>query len=303
MTSPEREKIIETVYNDPETGFGSLRDTYRQANAKDPGIRYVDVKRFLDRLPHRQTQTTYRGHNSWVSPGLLFEIELDLVDLTATAEENGGFRYALVGVDNFSKFAHVVPVRGKTPADLVPAVEEIFDKVGTPKQVYSDYEGAFESKPWLRLMNARGVKVVQTVSAAHGVERLNRTLKGMLQTRLDAQGLKRWKWVSEVPAILRKYNSSVHSTTGMSPNQAKNPANELAVAWALHSKAVQKRRYPELSKGDRVRVLLKKDHKTKGYMPKWSAEVYKVSAVDGSSYLVLDGKRRLYQRHELLKVA
>ena len=125
----------------------------------------------------------------------------------------------------------------------------------------------------------------------------------MLQTRLDAQGLRRWQWVHELPAILRKYNSSVHSSTEMAPNRAKDPANEFAVAWALHNNAVKKRRYPEISSGSRVRVLLKKDHKTKGYMPKWSSEVYKVSGVDGGSYLVLDGKRRVYQRHELLKVA
>ena len=107
MTSPERVEVIRGVYEDRETGYGSLRDTYLQAHAKDPGIRYVDVKVFLDRRAHRQTQFRYRGYNSWVSPGRLFEIEIDLVDMTASAEQNDGYRYALVGIDNFSKFAVV----------------------------------------------------------------------------------------------------------------------------------------------------------------------------------------------------
>ena len=33
----DRREIIRSVYEDKEDGFGSLRDTYRQANAKDPG--------------------------------------------------------------------------------------------------------------------------------------------------------------------------------------------------------------------------------------------------------------------------
>ena len=46
---------------------------------------------------------------------------------------------------------------------------------------------------------------------------------------------------------------------------------------------------------------MKKDTKTKGYMPKWSKEVYKVIHVDGKDYMVNDGKRKVYNRHELLK--
>ena len=48
MTSPERVALIKDVYEDKETGFGSLRETYLAAHAKDPGIRYVDVKTYLD---------------------------------------------------------------------------------------------------------------------------------------------------------------------------------------------------------------------------------------------------------------
>ena len=305
MASPlseQRQALIKSVYEDPETGFGSVRDTFLQARAKDPGVRYIDVKTFLDKLAHRQTQFRYRGHNSWVSPHRLFEIEVDLIDLTATAEENGGFRYALVAMDNFSKFAHAVPVKGKTPDVLVAAMQEILVKIGVPKQVYSDYEGSFDSPAWNQLMNQNGIKMIQTVGSANMVERLNRTLKGMLQTRLDAQGLRRFLWVQELGPILRKYNNTTHSTIEMSPNEALLPANELLVAFNLSKHAVKKRRYPDLSVGDRVRVLLKKDSKRKGYMPRWSPETFRVMFEQDGDYRVNDDKRRVYHRHELLKV-
>lgn len=302
MASPERVEVIRSVYEDKEKGFGSLRDTYLQAREKDPGIRYIDVKAFLDKYQHRQTQFRYRGHNSWVSPRRLFELELDLIDLTAKAEENNGFRYALVAIDNFTKFAHAVPVKGKTPALLVEAMKEVLAKIGVPKQVYSDYEGSFENKAWVRLMNANGIKIIQTVGSANTVERFNRTLKTMLQTRLDAQGLSRDLWVQELGPILRKYNDTVHTTIEMKPNEAILPSNELLVAFNLSKNAIKRRKYPDLTIGDRVRVMLKKDTKRKGYMPRWSTETYKVTYEQGGDFLVDDDKRRVYHRHELLKV-
>ena len=35
----------------------------------------------------------------------------------------------------------LVPVKGKNPAVLLEPVKDIFDKIGTSKQIYSDYEG------------------------------------------------------------------------------------------------------------------------------------------------------------------
>ena len=49
---------------------------FLQAQQKDPGIRYIDAKTFLDKLTHRQTHFHYKGHNSWISPRRLFEIEV-----------------------------------------------------------------------------------------------------------------------------------------------------------------------------------------------------------------------------------
>ena len=42
--------------------------------------------------------------------------------------------------------------------------------------------------------------------------------------------------------------------------------------------------------------------KTKGYFPKWSKEIYKVLHIRDSDYMINDGKRKVYLRHELLKV-
>ena len=299
----DKEKIIKEIYENVATGYGSIKDTHQQAKKKDPSIKYIDVKNYLDKLKHRQVQFKYKGSNSFISPHPLFEFEIDLIDLTKKAQENDGFRYCMVSIDNFTKFAWASEIRTKQPNDLVNAFKNILDKMGTPKQIYSDYEGSMQSEEFIAFLNKRNIKHITTIAGAHGVERFNRTLKEKIQTRLDAMGLDRNKWLNQLYPVLNKYNNTVHTTIDMSPNDAKKRSNELVVKWHLWNNANRERRYPKLEVDDSVRVMVKKEAgKTKGYMPKWTTEKYNVMAINGNSYMINDGKRRLYIRSELLKV-
>jgi len=102
--------------------------------------------------------------------------------------------------------------------------------------------------------------------------------------------------------IIDKYNNTIHASIEMSPNDAKKPGNQLMVSYNIWSKSKRNRKYPELKVGNDVRVKTIKDSKTKGYDPKWSKEVYKVTFIKDNNYLVNDNKRKTYIRHELLKV-
>ena len=172
-----KDDIIKRIYNNPVSGYGSLRDTYQQAYKIDPTIRQIDVKNYLDSLQHRQTQFKYKGENSFVSPHPLFEIELDLVDMTAEAEANNGYRYGFVGIDNFTKFAVVQPMKTKTAKDIIEAMNIVLHTIGIPKQICSEFEGGVDSPDFQKLLNLHNIKRVTTIRGAHTVERFNRTLK------------------------------------------------------------------------------------------------------------------------------
>ena len=109
----EKEKIIKDIYYDRISGFSSIADTLRQAKKVDPTITHNHVKNFFEKLKHKQTHFTYKKYNTFISPHPLYEIEIDLIDLSTKAEENIGYRYGLVGIDNFTKYAHVVPCKSK----------------------------------------------------------------------------------------------------------------------------------------------------------------------------------------------
>jgi len=303
MSDKDKETIIKQIYENPVTGYGSINDTFKQAYKINPSIKLSDVREYLNKLQHRQTQFQYKKHNSFVSPHPLFEIEIDLIDMSTKASENEGIRFGFVGIDNYTKYAWVVPIKTKQPHDVTKAMQEIFDKIGVPKQLYSDQEGSFNNAEFIKLINKHKIKHIMVVDKAHTVERFNRTLKENIHRRLTAMGLDTDKWTSQLEAVVMKYNNTEHSTIKMTPNQARKDENKLTVSFNLWAKSKKDRVYPELKVGDEVRVMLTKDNKTKGYMPKWSTDIYKVTFIKDHSYMVNNFKRKLYLRHELLKIA
>ena len=116
-------------------------------------------------------------------------------------------------------------------------------------------------------------------------------------------GLPRDKWLEQLHPILNKYNNTIHSTIKMTPNDATKKGNKLMVTFNILNKAKRNRNYPNILVGDDVRTMIKKEGGiTKGYVPKWSKEVYQVTFIKNNDYLINDGKRKVHIRAELLKV-
>ncbi len=60
-----------------------------------------------------------------------------------------------------------------------------------------------------------------------------------------------------VDYVVNKYNNTVHSSTGMSPNRAHNDNNRVSVATSLAIHSNNKRNYPSLKEGDKVKIYSK----------------------------------------------
>ena len=93
-----------------------------------------------------QTHFKYKKYSSFVSPGAKYELEIDLMDMGTNVKP---MRYGLVCVDNFTKMASVIPVKNKQVNEIMRGLEEVFATMGTPKQIYSDEEGATNSATFL----------------------------------------------------------------------------------------------------------------------------------------------------------
>ena len=103
-------------------------------------------------------------------------------------------------------------------------------------------------------------------------------------------------------ACKHTYNNTKHSTTGLAPNEAVKPSNHFDVWLNISSEATYNRKYPPLEIGDKVRTYVKPKSMKKGTDSVWSKEVFEITLIKDKQYFINDFRRRVWNRHELLKV-
>ena len=140
-TQTEKEQVIRGIYYD-ESGFDGINVTYQKAKKARSSSTLNDVKTFMNKQSILQKKD-YSSFSSYVTDEPLHEIQFDLADFTKSASDNNGFRYLMVGIDVFSKFAHAVPVKTKQIEESINAFNEIIKHIGVPKQIMMDSEGAW----------------------------------------------------------------------------------------------------------------------------------------------------------------
>ena len=113
-------------------------------------------------------------------------------------------------------------------------------------------------------------------------------------------------WRDFIDEVVLTYNSTVHAATGMTPNEARKPANTLQVKINLEMHRHSTRTYKEIDVGDYVKTYYKKPlQKNKENVANWSDKKYKVERISedfGQKYYHLEGRKRPFLRHDLLKV-
>ena len=311
MTRLEKENVLERIYYDVEEGFGSVRDLYEKARKVDVGITLDMVSKWMRAHPNKQTRN-YKNYNSYTAPFPKYEFQIDLMDVTSLLRDVGSeiksqLRYGLVCIDIFSKKCHIVPIENKDGDDVYKAVMECFKVLGQPLSVYSDDEGALNSKKLQAFFKEEGITHVITMTHANQAERMIRTVKKMIGDRLRHHKTK--TWVEVLKPSLNRYNTQIHSSTKTTPNNAHNLDNVIQVRTNLILKEKHNRKYPNISEGNYVNIFDKGKGNyvsRKETRSQWNERKYKVILVGrdlmNNRYYKLDGMRKRYNRHELLLV-
>ena len=105
-------------------------------------------------------------------------------------------------------------------------------------------------------------------------------------TRVEASKMKTEQWTEFLPAVLNKYNSTPHSSTSLTPNEAHKPENKFIVLVNIREKAQWNRSYPKLEIGSMVRTRIKTHTFKKGYQSSWSEKVFTVTIIKDGQYLI-----------------
>lgn len=255
----DKDKIIASVYHD---FYGSMRDTFNEARKKDPSIKYNDVKEWFEKSFVRKKNL--RGFNSFIASEPFEEFQIDLFFINDL--ENQNYKIGLLIIDIFSKYLTVAPLKSKQPRDVLDGLKKGFENMGgKPTTIYSDDEGAFNSKDIQNYFLTNHIQHLVTRGHAPVAERAIRTIKDLIYRRIDKSPESQWTDTNILSNSLVMYNYRMtNRNTKMTPDKARDKKNILDVKLNLELHKVNKRRYPEVKVGDNVRIYTKEKELSKG---------------------------------------
>lgn len=172
----------------------------------------------MDRLQivrelHRNARTHFQ-RRKYTMYGIAESLQADLIEMQPYKRQNSGYRYILLVIDNFSKYAFAEPVKKKDAIQVCNAMERIIKKV---KQQYphhnirnlqTDDGKEFFNSLMKRLLEKFNINHYSTFSSMKAaiVERLIRTIKHRLYVQFSMQG--NYKWHRNLQEIISSYNNT-----------------------------------------------------------------------------------------------
>ncbi|CAB3995104.1 DNA polymerase [Paramuricea clavata] len=140
------------VYSDPKRSGGSGGVDRLYQDVKDEGKFKISRKEIKEWL---MKQDAYRLHkpmhrhfkrNRVIVGGIDQQWQMDLADMQSMQKFNDGYRYLLVCIDVFSKYAWVVPLKNKTGPTLVKAFKVILTSGCRPEKIMTNQGTEFLNK-------------------------------------------------------------------------------------------------------------------------------------------------------------
>lgn len=275
-------KFIEKIYYDTKhpAGFSGAKNLKLELKGK---VSSKDIKNWL------KSQETYTLHapvrkrfqrNYYKVSKIDDTWQADLCDMQNLALENDGFNYILTVIDIFSKFAWAVPLKDKSAQTIKDAFSKIVKESGrVPDSLMTDKGKEFvnlKMKAFYKDNNINFYTSQNPDIKASVIERFNRTLKTRMWRYFTFKNTT--KYINILQNLIVAYNSTVHSSIKMAPNNV-NKKNEKEVFQNLYAKKLIFDSKPKLLVGDHVRVTKEKATFAKGFERNWSREIFKVSKI------------------------
>ncbi|CAB4022698.1 uncharacterized transposon-derived, partial [Paramuricea clavata] len=110
---------------------------------------------------HKSARRNFKRNRVFVG-GIDEEWQMDLADMQSLKQYNDGYRYLLVCIDVFSKYAWLVPIKSKTGPAIVEAFKVILSSGRKPQKIMTDQGTEFFNKPFQTLLNGENIQLFNT---------------------------------------------------------------------------------------------------------------------------------------------
>lgn len=307
--------IISTFYNNPKFTSNTASQLYKRINPSHPSITLNDVQRFLSkqisaqRMYKRSTKRRPPPANTTHGiTGPNQRAQMDLADLSSLSQYNFNFKWILIIIDVYSKYAVAFPMKNKLSSTVANYLQQFFTSQTSfqPRVIQSDRGSEFiasKTQSTLKQLNIKQVFSKPFSPKSNGIaEAFVKTIKGLLFSYMERT--QRRTWVTALNDCLHNYNSRQHSTTKLTPNTVHFSSNPiLSVQQVFQKKQEEWRRKITESDnfrsnnlfrvGDIVRLHILKDPNTapaanmqekarinKKYISQWGDQLYSIVLVD-----------------------
>jgi transposase InsO family protein len=183
-----------------------------------------DIKKYCryceDCFTSKTSPKKYRAHMQSFGAGEPLErIAMDIAGPFRVTDD--GNQYIFVVQDYFTKYVVLIPVPDHKAETLAKKlISHVFSTIGIPKYIHSDQASEFCSAVFSETCQILGIEKTRTTpfrpQSDGMVERMNRVVNAMLRQYVNEL---QSDWDQYLPLCSIAYNSTVHSSTGFTPNQ------------------------------------------------------------------------------------
>ena len=209
--------------------------------------------------------------------------DLDLMDMVDLATHNANYKYVLVAIDIFSRYAHCQPIKSKKGVEVTQALQQILSGPRKPKTIRTDRGMEFRSKDvnkYLKSIDIHHFYALNTETKANYAERFIKTLKHKIFRYLMKKRTQ--KYIDVLQDMVHSYNHTVHRSLGATPDSVtKDKEGESRLQQYLLRKkqpVMSKSRPYRLKLGQTVRLSHVRNVFDREYSQKWTGELFKIKS-------------------------
>ena len=279
---------LSTLYFDPKSPASYLGPEKLYQYVKAKGKYKIGRHRIRKWLQDQESYSLTRGarrrfkRSRVIVNGVDSQWDIDLMDMTDVSKYNDGFKYVIVCIDIFSRFAHAQPVKSKKGIDVMNALTHILSGERKPNTVRTDRGMEFRStkvNKYLGGQNIHHFYALNTETKANFAERFIKTLKHKLFRYMLKNRTRRY--VDALQDMVYSYNHTVHRSLGDKPasitehNEGESRLQQYLLRTKGKSTKIVKRNY-KFKLGQTVRVSHVRSLFDREYSQKWTGEIFKV---------------------------
>lgn len=271
------EKLSETYKNIGEPGSLSSPQTLAKITGRTKKQAEDYLKGESSYTLHRNRRIKGPQYRKTFSYGPLDIAQADLLVLDKLhVKHNKPFRYILIVVSIFSRYANAIPLKSKTGAEVAKALDTILTQEPYRK-LQSDRGTEFLNPKVKHVLNNHGTHMYHSHSPIKAaiVERLIRTIRLLISRYCTLNNTA--NFIPDFEKILKIYNEKEHSSLNKSPIEAHQD-NSINFFVEQYGNDARKKTLSKFDVGDVVRINRSKVNFEKGNYS-WSTEFFKISEI------------------------